>query len=117
MEEGKQRYDADLGRSLGQVHVIAKVRPLGSFAVVWRYSFGAAGLNPLHNDSSTEPLLVEKQTVAAPAAPSFGTEETSGSEEKPFSQAHTQVDFAAQEAKLARRKNLAAAEERFPSLR
>jgi hypothetical protein len=61
--------------------------------------------------------LVEKQTVAAPAGPSFGTEETSDSEEKPFSQAHTQVDFAAQEAKLARRKNLAAVEESFPSLR
>jgi hypothetical protein len=42
----------------------------------------------LHTDSSTEPLLVEKQTVAAPAGPSFGTEGTSDSEEKPFSQAH-----------------------------
>jgi hypothetical protein len=61
--------------------------------------------------------LVEKQTVAAPAGPSFGTEETSDSEEKLFSQADTQVDFAAQEAKLARRKNFAVAEESFPSLR
>jgi hypothetical protein len=34
MEEVKQCYVADLVRSSGQVHVIAKVRPLGSFAVV-----------------------------------------------------------------------------------
>jgi hypothetical protein len=34
MGEVKQRYVADLGGSSGQVHVIAKVRPLGSFAVV-----------------------------------------------------------------------------------
>ena len=34
MEEVKQRYVADLGRSSGQVHAIAKVRQSGSFGVV-----------------------------------------------------------------------------------
>jgi len=48
-----------------------------------------ACLNSLHTDSSTELVLVEKLTVAAPVEPLFGIEETSDLEETPFSPAHT----------------------------